>query len=164
MKKKEIKTITLATLADATAQEVFDHVANHLLTQNEVSGGENYGDFMQSCLYRGTPKEGSKNEKLCCAAGSLISDEEYAAIDLKLKNDPLPGGGKLGNTIEGKIWQTLADLKIIPTDAHMELIMDLQHIHDQESVSDWSKLLIRAAKKHGELDDSVVKDHPNYAN
>jgi hypothetical protein len=57
-------TITLATLEQATKQEVFDQVAKHLLTQNARS------TKMQCCSYRGVGG-------LKCAAGCLIADSEY---------------------------------------------------------------------------------------
>lgn len=58
--------ITLKTLEQATGQEVFDQVANHMLTQmrkSQQSGG--------SCAYRGL-------KGLKCAAGCLIADDEYS--------------------------------------------------------------------------------------
>lgn len=55
--------ITLATLPQATAQEVFDQVATHLLEQGEKCTNG------QVCLYR---YDGKK-----CAAGCLIGDDEY---------------------------------------------------------------------------------------
>ena len=60
-----IKMITLKTLKDATAQEVFDQVAAHLLTQGQKSEGRD-----ENCLYRGP-------DGLKCAAGCLIADDEY---------------------------------------------------------------------------------------
>lgn len=57
--------ITLETLPQATAQEVFNQVSKHLLTQNAPSVLSN-----GSCAYRG---EGG----LKCAAGCLISDDEH---------------------------------------------------------------------------------------
>lgn len=57
--------ITLATLPQATAQEVFDQVARHLLTQ-----GKRSKDSDGVCAYRG-------EDGLSCAAGCLIADEEY---------------------------------------------------------------------------------------
>ena len=57
--------ITLATLEKATAQEVFDQVAAHLLNQSERSLAE----LSNACKYR--------SGKLSCAAGCLISDSEY---------------------------------------------------------------------------------------
>lgn len=61
---KQPKVITLATLPTATEQEVFDHVAYHLLTQNEPAMD---GKF---CVYR--TDDGKK-----CAAGCLIAPLEY---------------------------------------------------------------------------------------
>ena len=58
--------ITLETLTDATAQEVFDQVKNHLLEQNE-SALEN-----DKCKYH--------YNGLKCAAGCLIADDEYDPI------------------------------------------------------------------------------------
>jgi len=57
--------ITLKTLPKATAQQVFDQVVNHLLTQNARSTSEKF------CLYR------DKIHSLKCAAGCLIGDDEY---------------------------------------------------------------------------------------
>jgi hypothetical protein len=57
--------ITLKTLPEATAQQVFDQVARHLLTQMKRSLNE-----MMECLYRGP-------DGLKCAAGCLIADDEY---------------------------------------------------------------------------------------
>jgi len=59
--------ITLATLAQASAQEVFDQVKDHLLSQNRTSM---LGD---SCAYRG-------EYGLQCAAGCLMSDEEASKL------------------------------------------------------------------------------------
>lgn len=58
-------TITLATLKDATAQQVFSQVANHLLNQKARSVREG-----GHCVYRGP-------NGLKCAAGCLIADKEY---------------------------------------------------------------------------------------
>lgn len=64
--------ITLATLSEATQQQIFDQVSNHLLTQNcKSSNGV-------ACLYRGP-----NNTK--CAAGCLIADNEYH-VGLENKN------------------------------------------------------------------------------
>ena len=58
-------TITLATLPQATAQEVYSQVRNHLLTQKIQSMVEFHG-----CQYHGP-------DGLMCAAGCLVSDTEY---------------------------------------------------------------------------------------
>lgn len=70
--------ITLATLPDATEQEVFNQVARHLLTQQKVS-------FLTShdmCAYR--------SPFGACAAGCLLADDEYTP------------------EMEGKSWDQLA--------------------------------------------------------
>lgn len=58
--------ITLATLKDATAQEVFDQIVDHLRNQGCKSIADN------RCLYR--------NGQLKCAAGCLIGDDEYSPL------------------------------------------------------------------------------------
>lgn len=57
--------ITLATLADATEQQVFDQAARHLLTQKVRSI-----KHPLYCAYRGAGG-------LMCAAGCFIGDDEY---------------------------------------------------------------------------------------
>jgi hypothetical protein len=57
--------ITLKTLEQATEQEIFDQVANHMLTQMRKSQQSD-----GSCAYRGL-------NGLKCAAGCLIADDEY---------------------------------------------------------------------------------------
>lgn len=55
--------ITLVTLPEATGEEVFWQVKEHLLSQNQKS------EEPEKCLYRSGP--------LKCAAGCLIADNEY---------------------------------------------------------------------------------------
>ena len=58
--------ITLKTLELSTAQQIFDHVGEHLLTQRKKSRDT------EGCLYR-------TSDGLKCAAGCLIADDEYVA-------------------------------------------------------------------------------------
>lgn len=67
-KPKPIKEITLATLHNFSAQQVFNYVARHLLEQSERS----VDVFTDKCKYK-TAKG------LKCAAGCLISEKEYRA-------------------------------------------------------------------------------------
>jgi len=106
--------ITLATLPKATSQEVFDQVALHLMTQGEPSMV--YG----ACAY--DDKEGMK-----CAAGCLISDEEY---------DP---------KFEGRPWNQLVRAGKVPM-AHRELIRSLQKIHDTIAPNLWKGDLLVLAE------------------
>ncbi len=69
MTPQEDMIVTLATLSDCTAQQVFNHVARHLLKQNKRSI-DKHPDHSDLCRYR-------NGEGLSCSAGSLMSDDEY---------------------------------------------------------------------------------------
>ena len=106
--------ISLANIHLASAQEVFDQVATHLLTQNKRSlfvrqiGTDTV--MTASCRY--------KADNLRCAAGCLISDEEYNI------------------TCEGNDWTGVLNLYMFEydafplCDAHKQLVLCLQRIHD----------------------------------
>lgn len=109
--------ITLATLKDATAQEVYDQVKNHLLNQNAKST-----DYKGNCKYRGD--DGFK-----CAAGCLMSDEEYEPeFDEAL----------------GVSWICLSERRKAPKE-HSDLIQALQTIHDKSEVHEWPSKLTELA-------------------
>lgn len=78
--------ITLNTLSQATAQEVFDQAAVHMLTQGKRSHLDGHG-----CQYR--------HQELKCAGGCFISDDQY---DKK--------------NMEGRGWKTLRDDHLVPSD------------------------------------------------
>lgn len=111
--------ITLKTLHKATAQEVFDQVARHLLKQNEkciiVSSN---GD--ESCRYRHGDKK--------CAAGCFISEDEYKA------------------EFETHRWKRLVEWGYV-TSEHDDLICRLQDIHDFFSVYMWDAQLKNLAEE-----------------
>lgn len=94
--------ITLKTLAQATAQQVFDQAVGGVLRQGapaiQASG---------TCAYR---VHSFPQGTLACAAGQLMSDEEA-------KN--LPNGG----------WSQLLSWRCVPSE-HALLICDLQTAHD----------------------------------
>jgi len=138
-----MERITLATLPTATAQQVFEQVANHLLAQNarSIMGDRKY----ESCAYRG-------NDGMMCAAGCLIGDDEY---------NPL---------WEDKNWMALAkpldeqdedDIKrgFPGVSAHIDLIQDLQVVHDRCDVDRWREELIRVAQRR-DLDASFLVPAP----
>ena len=108
--------ITLKTLPQATAQEVFDQVAKHLLTQMKKSvakrAAESASDSNDFCMYRGF--DGTK-----CAAGCLIADDEY-----KLE-------------FENNSWSHLSAINYLVPEEHCLLIMELQDIHDCHEPEDW---------------------------
>lgn len=113
-----MKTITLKTLPESTKQEVFDYVANHLLTQGKKS-------LLDTgvCAYRGL--DGMK-----CAAGVLMSDEEYQPY------------------FEINTWTQLEKkLNKFPV-IHADLIRSLQLVHDGMQPENWVNGLKELAQKH----------------
>lgn len=118
-------TVTLATLEQSTAQEVFDHVAKHLLTQKtKCVSDESKDDFgiMSRCAYK-------NKHSMSCAAGCIIADNEYK-IDM-----------------EGKTWIDLIRYKMVP-EAHYELIDNLQAAHDLKKPQEWPTAIQAVAKYH----------------
>lgn len=131
--------ITLKTLPQATAQQIFDQVANHLLTQNKRAGepiiDETTGlEIGVRCQYK--DKNGLK-----CAAGCLIADNEY---------DP---------EFEERIWEQLTSKNLVPNN-HSDLIGELQKLHDTHYIDpiDWKKELTSLAVIF-ELNDSVLNNY-----
>ncbi len=118
--------ITLKTLPQATAQEVFDQVAKHLLTQMKKSvakrTAESASDSKDYCMYRGF--DGTK-----CAAGCLISDDEY-----KLE-------------FENHNWLHLSSTNYLVPEEHCYLITKLQNIHDCYEPEDWRVKLNNLAEE-----------------
>jgi hypothetical protein len=111
-------TISLKNLEEATAQEVFDHVVNHLRKQGQRSL-DRHGHWQ--CAYRG-------DNGLKCAAGCLIADDEYDA------------------SFEGNGWRGLFLEKLVP-EAHIALIAQLQYVHDSGVVAEWEDEFWICAKK-----------------
>lgn len=108
--------ITLATLAQATPERVFEQVARHLLKQRQKSALPD----SNRCAYRG-------DGGLMCAAGCLIGDSEY---------DP---------RWEARAWTSLAMDLVVPA-AHSNLIRRLQIIHDSYTERDWPGALRDTAR------------------
>lgn len=115
------------------AQEIYDKVAVHLLTQNAKSmkRSEDDGEF---CAYRGD--EGRK-----CAAGCLLTDEEAGVADAL----PLSS------------WELAEErLDLSRFAEHSGLIRELQAIHDHTKVNQWGVELARLAVKHN-LSTAVLR-------
>ena len=110
--------ITLATLPNYTAQQVFDYVAKHLLTQGEKC--EMFDDDMNPvCVYKN-----EVNQR--CAAGCLFGPGEYSRV------------------LEGKSWECLVEDRRVPSN-HWSLITGLQRVHDTRSANNWYKGLQQLA-------------------
>ena len=113
--------ITLANLPQASAQDVLDHVASHLLTQGERALSLEPGapDETIACVYR--TSTGLKD-----AAGCLMTDEEYD-VDM-----------------EGYTWESLALAGVVPH-RHSALINALSGVHDNYRPEQWKSRLLNVA-------------------
>ena len=117
-------TITLATLASATPQDVFDQVVAHAREQRRKSLVGGSGSDGSSCAYRGA------GDHLKCFGGALISDKEMEELSI-------------ANNVA---WKTTANHLNIH--AHEELISNLQNIHDCFTVSQWDSRFSHTAGVH----------------
>lgn len=121
-------------------QEVFDKVAVHLLTQNRRSmkAVPWVGlDAVMTCAYRG-------DEALMCAAGCLIPDAMYH-------------GGMENLTVyalQGEFMQAGVGPEAL------ELLTELQRIHDAAAVSIWFTELQATALNFG-LSDACLMEFTN---
>ncbi len=100
--------ITLATLPQATARQVFEQGKAHLLGQMKKSASEEDNHY---CLYRGP-------NGLKCGAGDFISDEEY------------------DSGMENKNWTVMVRENLVPNN-YSELISSIQMIHDSYEPKEW---------------------------
>jgi hypothetical protein len=105
------KVITLKTLPEATALEVFDYIVTHLRKQGRKSL---ISEHRTQCVYW------EKKNDLHCAAGCLIAPDEYQS------------------DFEGYSWSTLVRNYGISAN-HRNLISDLQCIHDTKRVEEWEE-------------------------
>lgn len=124
--------ITLATLKEATKQQIFDQVSAHLLKQNQQC--KTLVD--DQCAYRGGESGGLK-----CAAGCLIADEEY-------KPD-MDRAGYVNNVSYGSDWNGLVKRGLVPEHLHSNFIMELQNVHDSFNPDEWKHKLNNVANSHG---------------
>lgn len=108
--------ITLKTLAQATAQEVFNQAYIHLLTQNAQSKNSD----RETCQYR-------NNNGLKCAVGCFIADDEY---DERMEN-------KGWRPLLANYTGTLINPNFNLGEAHVELLVRLQGIHDGYTPDTW---------------------------
>ena len=107
-----------------TDQEIFTKVATHLLTQNKQSLSES----LQSCRYRGMGGT-------MCAVGCLITDDAY---DREIEGY---------RSSSGVVIMALEESGIDGR-AAMDLLHDLQFVHDRTPVANWQRELLRVAEKH----------------
>lgn len=117
--------ITLATLSQATAQEVFDQVVQNLIKQ----GVKSKKPMSPGCNYRTELPDGTV---LKCAAGWLIADNEY--------NLEMDEGADTS-------WSGLVEAKLAPS-KHGLMIEELQKIHDNYEPHEWENEFMKCAWKH----------------
>ena len=117
-----------------TKQDIFDHVARHLIEQGEKSQEE------YCCMYRGP-------RGLKCAVGSLIRDGDYKPyFEDKVFREDLPQKGS-------PQWEILAAVENFVgrklTIEDRVLISDLQRLHDLQPPRYWPRELRQLAEIHG---------------
>lgn len=114
-----------------TAQEVFDKVYAHLLTQNAKST-----NGAGQCRYRG---ENNRS----CAVGCLITDQEYQP---SMDGEPFADGHRLDMTsVQYLNAHKLLPERLVP---HLPLLKSLQNIHDSDDVNLWKDSLATFALAH----------------
>ncbi len=114
-----------------TPKDIFERMKTHLLAQNAVSE-----DDTGSCRLRSP--DGRK-----CAIGSLVRDEVYEAA--------LEGVGisYYRHAHDGKLLRALYALNVNAYDPNViELLMELEQIHDDASVDQWPHLLSALGRRH----------------
>lgn len=115
-----------------TDQELFDRVAEHLLTQGKQAKQGT------TCVYRAP--DGSK-----CAIGCLIPDEKYIPefedVNFSDNSDPT----------DWEEYKALLDLAKATgtTERQFSLARELQQCHDQSKPDEWRERLTRIAVNSG---------------
>ncbi|MGF6879780.1 hypothetical protein [Paraburkholderia sp. MM5477-R1] len=114
------------------ARKIYERVSAHLLNQGAVSEDEN-----GSCRLRGD------NDRVC-AVGSLVSDEFY--------HPDIEGIGisYYRHARDGKLLQALYASNVNAYDPGIvDLLCELEEIHDGASVDQWPDLLAALGKRYG---------------
>jgi hypothetical protein len=127
-------------------QDVFDFVARHLLWQNKKSLRENAlkgasGQPLARCSYRG-------DDGLQCAVGCLIADSAYT---------PALEGAAV--TDAGVVEALKASNSLVVDEKNLDLLGNLQDVHDDYEPYDWRIRLAWVAGKF-DLDTRTVEGSP----
>jgi hypothetical protein len=113
-------------------REIFNFVELHLLTQNAKSE-----DNIGMCLYRNAAG-------LSCSIGCLIPEDKYDPI---LENQNLMDGKDLPKVIEGIISDFNIDT-YSSTTLKLDLLYDLQEVHDSHEPEAWPYVLEQVKNKY----------------
>jgi hypothetical protein len=112
-------------------QDIFQHVSAHLLAQGAVSEDDN-----GSCRLRSP--HGRK-----CAIGSLIRDDLY---DVALEG---VGISYYRHAQDGELLRALYASNVNAYDTGViDLLIELEQIHDDSSVEEWPHLLAALGRRH----------------
>lgn len=120
-----VTMITLATLPEASLQDIFNQVRNHLLKQNQKSTLQKPDRTSPCYAYRG------KNGTMC-AVGCLIADEEYK---LEMDHQSLTSIGML---------QQIGLFPLLDNKKY-NLLSCLQWLHDSYEPNKWEEKLLEVA-------------------
>ncbi|SAL02845.1 hypothetical protein AWB80_08451 [Caballeronia pedi] len=121
----------LSPITMLSPKEIYERVSEHLLTQRAVSEDDN-----GSCRLRSP--EGRK-----CAIGSLVNDDLY--------EPELEGIGisYYRHAQDGKLLQALFASNVNAYDPNIiDLLIELEEIHDYADIDEWPELLAALAKRH----------------
>jgi len=121
--------ITLATLPQASEQEVFEQVARHLMTQRKRATEKT------RCVYL-------TDDGLKCAAGCLLSEKDYALLETE--------------KMLSFAWNSISSKLKIPQ--HRNLIMHLQAMHDVIEPRKW-KYELRGFANRFHLDANFLDEY-----
>jgi hypothetical protein len=114
-----------------SAKEIYERVSAHLLTQRAVSEDEN-----GSCRLRG---DGGRK----CAIGSLIRDDLYC-FDIEGV-----GIAYYRHARDGALLRALYASNVNVYDEHIvELLTELEELHDNAHVDEWPQLLEALGQRH----------------
>ncbi|MDR5830034.1 hypothetical protein P9250_19350 [Caballeronia sp. LP006] len=121
----------LSPITMLSPKDIYQRVSRHLLDQGAVSEDDN-----GSCRLRSA--NGRK-----CAIGSLVRDEHY---------DPALEGVGISyyrHAHDGKLLRALYASNVNAYDPNViDLLMELEQIHDDSSVEEWPHRLAVLGKRH----------------
>jgi hypothetical protein len=125
------KSGTLREPAMLTPKDIYEKITTHLLTQRAVSEDEN-----GSCRLRSA--QGQK-----CAIGSLVSDELYKPAFEGI------GISYYRNARDGDLLRALLESQVDAYRADIiDLLIELEEVHDDTPVEDWPRLLAEIGRNH----------------
>lgn len=123
--------MTIQEINNKSFQEIFDFVANHLLTQNAKA----IRRVSNTCLYR--------CGDLKCAVGALISDEDYK-YSFEMNNLRV-----LADKEEKTIFSDIEE-------SRLAFLIHLQAIHDDYVIEEWPEKL-SALGSYFELSNKILE-------